>query len=825
MSKTTKQANDFFLNLEPWKQHLAVFLVLFVVPFFMFSSTTLGDKQVIGHDTIQWKAADKSISDYREKHPSKDALWAPNSFSGMPAYVISGPSKVPNIDTLLRSLSPYLYPVVYFWVLLGGAYFLFILLKINPIAAALGAVFISFTNYIPVIIEAGHVTKFLSYAFIPWVLAGYVMLTSSSKKLMAFFVFTLALTLEARAGHPQVLYYFLYLLFFWWAYDSYLKYKTNQIKNWGLTTLLIGLAGLLALLTNLEHYWSLYEYTQFSTRGGSELAPSAEKGLSLEYAFVWSHNFGELLTLIIPGLFGGSSGEAYWGPKPFTSGPHYLGAIAFLLAIFGVIKSKNSLRFVFLGTGLLAALFSLGKFFPLLNDTMFKVMPLFNKFRTPEMWLIVTVVCFSILAVFGLNEILHLAKNKSRKLNDLFVPLGIAIAFMLLFTLGSKSLLSFDKPGEIEAIAQQNNVSANNPQVRSQIIQLIDTRIKPARIELATSDSYRFALLILFGSGLIIAFYLGYLRKELFLAGIFILGAYDMISLGNRYLSSDKMVESSKSVVSIIEQQKRTLDEFIINNIGTSEGYQYRVLPLLDNPFNNAIPAYFYPSLGGYTAAKLSSYQDLIDQLLFSGPSGINPYVLSMLNTKFITVGQELSLPFLLNVYQEEGSFIYENLNVMPKAFFTDSVVTVSSPVNAISKLKSISEFSPKQLIVIETDEVLSSSYDSTAIVNVAQYDPQHIILNTVSDKNQFLVLSEIFYPVGWEALINGVPTQIYKTNYVLRGINVPAGNNNIEFIFKPKSNIWGKRISWASSISIFFIGLLGLFFALRNRKDSEILT
>src|SRR5699024_1976534 len=231
-------------------------------------------------------------------------------------------------------------------------------------------------TYFPIIMEAGHYNKFVAYAFIPWMLAGYWMLSRSIQEWLGLFIFALSITLELRARHPQVTYYFLYLLGFWWLFDTWRMYRQEQLKTWlSRTGLMVG-GGLLAMVCSLEAYWSLYEYSQFSTRGGSTLAAaSGGGGLSMQYAFRWSQGFGELLTLIIPGIFGGASGQAYWGPKPFTSGPHYLGAITFVLALIGVIRYKKNIKYLFLGVGLLTVLFSLGHHFRLFNSLMYHYVP------------------------------------------------------------------------------------------------------------------------------------------------------------------------------------------------------------------------------------------------------------------------------------------------------------------------------------------------------------------------------------------------------------------------------------------------------------------
>src|SRR5699024_9116858 len=194
---------------------------------------------------------------------------------------------------------------------LFGAYLLFVLMKFRPLTAAIGSIFISFTTYLPIIVEAGHYNKFVGFAFIPWLFAGYYMLSHSKRKWLGLFAFALATALQLRGGHPQVTYYFLYLLLFWWLFDTWNRYKKDELKEWAQRTGLMIAGGLLAILSALEGYLALYQYSHYSTRAGSALAASGG-GLSMEYAFKWSQGFSELLTLIIPKLFGGASGMAYW---------------------------------------------------------------------------------------------------------------------------------------------------------------------------------------------------------------------------------------------------------------------------------------------------------------------------------------------------------------------------------------------------------------------------------------------------------------------------------------------------------------------------------
>lgn len=781
----------------------------------------------MGNDVLQWRAGSESVIEHidtYDEHP----LWVSNMFSGMPSYVVHNPGSPPNIDTFIKNISGSVQPLLYFWVLLSGAYFFFVIQGVRPFSSALGSILIGFTTYLPIIIEAGHYNKFVAFSLIPWMFVGYFLISRSDKKLAAFFVFALAITLQLRANHPQVTYYFLYLLGFWWIYDSWLAYKKDAINDWLQRTGIAFGGGILAIICSIDIFWRLYEYAQYSTRGGSTLDTASQgTGLSLEYAFSWSQGIGELLTLVIPGLYGGSSGEAYWGPKSFTSGPHYFGAIAFVLALIGLFRYRKKLTYLFFGVGSLTALFSLGNNFPLLNEFMFNYMPYFNKFRTPEMWLIVSVFCFSVLAVYGIEAIFDIAKNNQKSIRDLFLPLAIALAVGVVFSFGSNALLSFEKPGEAQQyarqIAQQNNVSPENPQVKQRVQNYINSRLKPDRKEMASSDARRYLILALLAGGLIIGFVKRKVSKGYFLIGLLLLTAYDMLSIDSRYVDESQMVSDRLEAEQLLQQRQQPVDKFLMENVDSEEGYPYRVFPLMRNPFNNAIPSYFYPTVGGYTGAKLAHYQDLTDHLLMKGPSGINNPLLDMLNVKYITAQQSLPFEGYTEVFNQEGQRAYRNDDVLPKAFFVDSVKMVSTPQEAVDLMNpSNNNFNPSNTAIVETDQQIASSSDTTAEVSIAEYKANDITLKVSASKDKFLVLSEIYYPAGWKAAIDGEPTEIYKTNFVLRGLEVPAGEHTVRMTFEPASNIWGMRIAWFGHIILWIAGIGAVAVQYRGRTEEE---
>lgn len=813
MAANSSIKQDFISRLSTNKQHLVALALLFLLPLLLYSAIFFGGQQYLGHDVVQWRAGAESIMEYEEEF-GENPLWASNMFSGMPGYVISVPKAAPNVDTFFKWIGGNAHPLAFFWVLLAGAYFFFVIQGVRPFSSALGSILIGFTTYLPIIIEAGHYNKFVAFAFIPWMFVGYWLVSRSDKKWLGFFVFALAMMLELRANHPQVTYYFLYLLGFWWIYDTYFAYIKDNLRDWMQRTGISFAAGILAILCSIELYWRMYEYAEYSIRGGSSLDTSQGTGLSLDYAFSWSQGVGELLTLAIPGLYGGSSGEAYWGPKSFTSGPHYFGAIAVVLALIGIFKYRDKIKYLFLGVGSLTTLFSLGSNLPWLNEFMFHYVPYLNKFRTPEMWLITTVFCFSVLAVYGIETLFDITQHKKQSLKELYVPLGVAIGFGVLFAAGSSALLSYEKPGQAEQlaqqVAQQNNVQPDNPQVQDRVSEYINSELKPDRKAMASSDSIRYLILVLLASGLITAFLKRKVSAGYFLIALLILAAYDMLSVGERYVNEDRMMPDRITTEQLIRQQQRASDEFVAENIESGEGYPYRAFPLDNDPFNNAIPAYFYPSIGGYTGVKLGYYQEMVDNLLME-QNGFHHALLDMLNVKFITFGQQLPFDGYSEVFSKGNERVYENENVLPKAFFVESTETVGSAREAVDFMNSNS-FDPAQTAVIETDESIETSSPENANVSVETYRANFIELDVSADEDAYLVLSEVFYPAGWEATINGEPIDIHKTNFVLRGLQIPAGDHSIEMRFEPASHIWGLRLArfghlilWLSGIAAFY--------------------
>ncbi|SMO83119.1 hypothetical protein [Gracilimonas mengyeensis] len=812
-------STDFFSKLSETKQHIIALLILFLIPFFLFTATTIGGKEFQRHDTTQWRAGAESVIDYRETY-DKEPLWVNNMFGGMPAFVVSAQKQVPHLDDI-KSWFSGIYPAFQYWVLFSGMYFLLVIMGFRPLVSAFGSLMMGLTTYLPIIIAAGHNTKFITLTYIPWVIAGYWLLTRRDKKLPGLLLFAVAMTLNLRAGHPQITYYFFYLLGFLWIFDTWQAIKKQELKDWGIVTGLLALGAILGLMGHAERFLALQEYAQYSLRGGSALDDSS--GLTSSYAFAWSQGIKETWTLLVPNYFGGASPE-YWGPKSFTSGPHYLGALSLPFILLALFRERSKVMYVFFVVGTLGMMFSWGQHFPILNEFAFDYIPYFDKFRAPETWLTLTVFCYTVVSVYGLSWFVDFVREKKSTLKKLYVPLGISAAVLVLLFVQLNSS-DYTRPNEVQQIAnqiaQQNQVNPNNPQVQQRAQQYVNSRMVPEREDKAKADLLRFAIILALGTGLI---YLAFARKiplSLALFGFILITGYDLLSVDKRYIPENVIVAGNVSPEKTLESQRREIDTYIQDNISENTEYPYRVFPLLDNPYSNATPSYFYPQIGGYTGAKLSIVQDVMYN---GGPLDVqsqnfNPRLLDLLNVKYVTYSQGLPLPGFRPVFNGNQGVVYENQNVLPKAFFVDSVITTTDPREAFNYLKP-NRLNFAQTAVVETSEDLASATDTTSSVTVTNYTGPEMTLEVSRSQPGFLVLSEIYYPAGWIAELNGEEIQIYKTNYLLRGLEIPAGDYTLELRFEPQSWSTGVTLAWISlAIQILLAGAL-VFMGFKNRQD-----
>jgi hypothetical protein len=430
--------------------------------------------------------------------------------------------------------------------------------------------------------------------------------------------------------------------------------------------------------------------------------------------------------------------------------------------------------------------------------------------------------------VAGLHWIVTDVREKGGKatMRALYLPLGLAAATALLTALLAPAMMSFQQPGEREAfarqVAAQAGVEPSDPRALQAADEFIQGELVPERRSMASSDAIRFLLFVGFGAGVIALGVTAKIPMSIAVMALVAATLVDLMTVGTRYMTH-ALPQRGADPVALIEAQASETDRYLQEAVRTEEDWSYRVLPLAQNPFNNAIPSYFYPTIGGYSGAKMGTFQDLIDRAIFSGPMGLNVPVLSMLNVRYISHVQPIQLPGFRHAHATERGVVMENMNVMPKAFFVDSVVTVNRPIDALEFVAE-GTFDPAEVAVVETSQALTSSPDAQSDARVTTYRPRLIEIETSRSIDGLLVLSENYYPPGWSAEVSGEEVPIYKANYVLRGIPVPAGEHVVRLTFDPPSYAVGQPVTTAAHVVMWLsiVAMVGWTYRRRRANASR---
>ena len=729
--------------------------------------------------------------------------WEEAMFSGMPSYQIRSDLQKSVFSYLHRTLlmfNPHLYlssTVVIIFLYLLGFYIAMILMGFSPWLAMLGAVGFGLGSYNIIIIEAGHATKGWCIAMMAPILAGMTMTLKAAlakdmdkKKrnrqiLWGSIVFAVALILQISFNHIQITFYTaigcLMIGLVYLVYAIVNKRFLPFAVNAGILLLCAGLA----LGCNVRHLLVNQEYAKYTMRGGSEItvtpddlyheqnntaAQNTDTGLDIDYAYAWSYGVGETYTLLVPGAMGGGSGERvgkesafykafhseyaplYWGDQPFTSGPVYFGAVLLLLFLIGMIVTRGPERWWVLAATIVGIVLAWGKNFMPFNEWAFYHIPFYNKFRTPSMALVLPSVCVAIMAVLGLKAILDQERDRRRVNLGIYIGTGVLSALIIVVLLLSGSF-SYSGLSDTQMAAQYGNQW-----------DMIKGVLVSDRMALLRSDSWRSLIFILLTAVVIWLYNNEKLKKSgivIAIIGVFIL--VDLWPVDRRYLNEDNFVRTRK-----IELRPDPWDKDIDELAARFGDRDYRVFNLAVNTFNDSKPAAFHNQVGGYSAAKLSRYQNLIDFYL---SSHIKPEVLSMLNTRYVVLqnGQVQRFP-----------------DALGNCWFVQEVKPVGSPNEEILALNGID---PAVTAVVDTSKfsIQTSAFgaDTTATIALEPQkeesaDYRKYISHSNSD--QLAVFSEIHYAPDWFAYIDGKPADYFRANYVLRAMFIPAGNHVIEF-------------------------------------------
>lgn len=807
--------------------HLAMVGIFLAICFIYFAPAWQG-KVLMQGDVQRAQAAQREIMEFKDQD-GMAPLWTNAMFSGMPSYQIwvSYPN---NIGTRIMGLFKTVFPnpIDIILIFLIGAYLLFNVLKVKPILAALGAVALTFSSYNFIYIEAGHASKAYALAFFAPLLAG-VLLTLRGRYLLGGALSALMMTLEIRVNHIQVTYYLFIAMLILVGIELYHSYKQGTLGKFGKSMGTLAAAAILAIGINAGLLWTTYEYSQESIRGNSNLQTEAKaantKGLDKNYAYEWSQGVGESITFLIPNAYGGAtapqldadskvvktltdrgipSGQAlafaqqiptYWGNKPFTSGPWYFGAIIMFLFVLGLFIVKGKLKWWLLSATLLSLFLSFGKNFPLISDLFFDYFPLYNKFRAVESTLVIAAFLVPILAVLAVRTLIEEKDAGAGHLKKIKYSVYIVGGVSLLIALLPSLFLGFKAPDHasfIQTLGQQ--VQDNS------FAQAVGNALIEDRMSLARTDALRSLIFIIFAAGMLWL----YIKQKLKIVLLFVLLALgiliDMWSVDRRYLNKDNFINPSE----LKQQTKaRDVDELIMRD----KALDYRVLDLTSNPFTNASTSLYHNSIGGYHAAKLMRYQELLEHQ-FNG--AFNEDVLDMLNTRYIITGTSA-----------DAQKIQKRNTAAGNAWIVDKVTYVKS---ASEEMRALDSFNPKKEAIVHEEfkdlvdqGTLGAAANSK--ITLVDYRPDHLVYEYTAPQSVLAVFSEIWYDKGWKAFVDGEEIPYFRADYVLRAAKLPGGNHKVEFKFEPRSYYMGETISLVgSSILVLLLG-----FALwKNRKSSH---
>lgn len=835
----------------------AVIVAGFVVIAYAYAPQVLQGKVVNQSDISSWKGMSHEILEWNEEHPDDPALWTGSMFGGMPATQISVDYRGDATDPFYNLLFWGQRPPSYLIISLLGGFLLFLAFGVNPWLSAVGAIAVTFCSYNMQIVQVGHNTKMVAIAFMPWVLAALVY-AYRRKALLGAVFFALALSFQIKANHPQITYYLAFIVFGYAiaelcgavaaqrrrkaavrnavpVSDSILTsgttveppFRETPVGRWLIASVLVLVGGLLGIATNANKLMPTYEYAGYTMRGGSELTHDEHNqtgdGLKLDYATAWSYGIEETPNLLIPNFNGGSSsGELsrdsetfkvlqsygvnaesmrkgmplYWGPQPFTAGPMYLGAVSLFLFVFGLCVIRGRYKCWIAGVSLLALLLGWGSHFMWFSEIFFKYAPLYNKFRTVSMILVILQVTVPLMGILGVNAALFakepLPDRKVR--NGLLTALGVTGGISLLFALFP------GLAGDFSSASDAAVFGGNEQLIRA---------LQDDRRSLLRSDAFRSLIFIVLVAGVFFASWKGKLKTMPAVALLGILLLVDLWGVDKRYLNKEHFVTERN-----FDSQfaPRPVD----NAIHQDTDLSYRVLDLTVNTFNDAIVSYHHKTIGGYSPAKLQRYQDLIDFHIapemramiddvnsamstartvgdLENALGYYP-VLSMLNTKYVVIDPG-SLPLTYDRRLGNGWLVSR----------------VRTAPTADAEMAALGEIDPAVEAVIfdpEAPEGTVTEYAGadSGRVELVYYSPNRLRYDVSAPAKGLAVFSEIWYPAGWKAFVDGNEVPVLRADYALRALMIEEGDHEVEFVFDPASFTVGRNISLASSIAILVL-------------------
>ena len=815
-----------------------VAIVVFAIISFAYFYPAVTEGRILSqHDSVAGIGAGQEGKEYLERTGER-TRWTNSIFGGMPTYQMA-----PSYDSTdwLKGIENlyHLYLPTYVWyvfVMLLGFYILLRAFNFKVWMAGLGAIVWAFSSYFFIIIAAGHIWKFITLAYIPPTIAGMV-LCYRGKLLLGGLVTALFVALQISSNHVQMSYYFLFVMLFMAIAYGVQAFRENALASYGKRTGVLVLAGLLGVCINLSNLYHTYEYSKESMRGKSELvkenaANQTSSGLERDYITQWSYGIGETFSLLVPNVKGGASvplaanekamekanpmygsiysqlGQ-YWGEQPGTSGPVYVGAFVVFLFILGLFVVKGPMKWALLAATILSILLSWGKNFMGFTDFFIDYVPMYNKFRAVSSILVIAEFTIPLLAMLALKEVVSHPQLLQERRKDFWISFGLTGGLALLFAVLPKVFFSsYVSTMEMNAL---QSIPAN------QLVPLL-ANLEEVRMSLFTSDAWRSFFIILIGAGLVWAYGMGKLKQTALIGALAVLCLVDMWDVNKRYLYDNQFVD--KQVQTQGFQQSET-DKMIL----ADEALDYRVLNLASNTFNENNTAYWHKSIGGYHAAKLRRYQEMIEEHISGEMNGLFQSVadaggeMEQLDPAEFPVLNMLNTRYFIFPLQGGQTVPLKNPFALGNAWFVNEVEYVN---NANEEIAAIHGLDPIQKAIVDKKfeaQVKPMPADSTATISLLAYEPNYLKYEINSEKGGTVVFSEIYYP-GWQSTIDGEEAPHGRANYILRAMNVPAGKHVVEFKFDPTSLHVTENIAF---ISLGLLALLAIITIIMKFKKNKV--
>lgn len=816
-AKTENSSPQFNLS-PPWQFALALGLI-FIVILVCFAPIVFENKVPPSTDVIAWQGNAQSILEAKKEH-RYTPLWANNVFSGMPAHLISlrppfdQPARLV-IDGLSKIFK---WQAIYYLLGAFGVLSLFKFWKLNIGAGLFAALAFIWWPDLLGKLEAGHNSKVQTIMCIPIVLFLFLRLLKKTD-LLNFSLFTIAFSIAVRAGHYQIVFYLALTLAFFGAAKIIKMILDKQLKSacLALAFVLIGLV--LGVSMSAFNSLQVREYSKYSIRGGT--GEKGSTGLEFDYATQWSLHPGEMYNFIIPRFWGGHSeqiyeGDAvpqlkgraipgYWGHMPFTTTTDYLGVVVVFFAVLGIgmgwKRTEVKILFVLL---IFSALMAFGRHFPYLYKFFFNIVPYFNKFRVPVMIVVLFMFSNALLGGIGIHEVV----TRIRQMNQqkvVRILIGIFSAFFLLgvIPLLLRHSLAFSHPGDAA--------------YGEQFVPLL----LAARLDLLRGDTLRMIALVAAAHALVYAFLKSWISKALFISAVVFLLLVDLIPINRRYMK--KLIPKTQMDSYF---NKTEIDQFLLNDTDL-----FRIYPLGELS-GQAHWSYYHQSIEGYHAAKLRIYQDIHESCLQKGTDPefqnnpqvpINWNVVNMLNTKYILAKGGIQHPNLEPVTQDPSQkiVVFRNKAVKRRAFCVGKTEVIENRQSRLDRLNQAS-FQPDSVAIVESPLTKFIEAPSSWSTDITRYEPNYIDVKVMTNAQTLMVLSEIYYPAGWKAFINGQELEILKVNHILRGVVVPTGTHTVEFRLEPKTYKISRAMMGSSIIIVYALLIIGLVSVYRQKQSSH---